>query len=41
MYKRHKSVLQRLAVDCEELLITLPGYSVPVLIKVDKDLTCV
>tara|TARA_R110000796_G_scaffold4981_2_gene18792 strand:- start:3714 stop:4295 length:582 start_codon:yes stop_codon:yes gene_type:complete len=26
-----------LAVDCEELLITLPGYSVPVLIKVDKD----
>tara|TARA_R110000868_G_scaffold226197_1_gene478760 strand:- start:1201 stop:1776 length:576 start_codon:yes stop_codon:yes gene_type:complete len=25
-----------LAVDCEELLITLPGYSVPVLIKVDK-----
>ena len=26
-----------LAVDCEELLITLPGYSVPILIKVDKD----
>jgi hypothetical protein len=26
-----------LAVDCEELLITLPGFSVPVLIKVDKD----
>ena len=26
-----------LAVDCEELLITLPGYTVPVLIKVDKD----
>jgi len=26
-----------LAVDCEELLITMPGYSVPVLIKVDKD----
>lgn len=26
-----------LSVDCEELLITLPGYSVPVLIKVDKD----
>jgi len=26
-----------LAVDCEELLITLPGYSVPVLIKVDKN----
>lgn len=26
-----------LAVDCEELLITLPGYSVPVLIKVDKE----
>jgi len=25
-----------LAVDCEELLITLPGYSVPVLVKVDK-----
>ncbi len=25
-----------LAVDCEELLITLPGFSVPVLIKVDK-----
>tara|TARA_R100000742_G_C4276398_1_gene97431 strand:+ start:1024 stop:1599 length:576 start_codon:yes stop_codon:yes gene_type:complete len=25
-----------LAVDCEELLITLPGYSVPVLIKVDS-----
>jgi hypothetical protein len=25
-----------LAVDCEELLITLPGYSTPVLIKVDK-----
>lgn len=25
-----------LAVDCEELLITLPGYSVPVLIKVNK-----
>ena len=23
-----------LAVDCEELLITLPGYSVPILIKV-------
>ena len=28
---------KELAVDCEELLITLPGYSVPVLIKVDKD----
>tara|TARA_B100001175_G_C19512058_1_gene644520 strand:- start:4610 stop:5188 length:579 start_codon:yes stop_codon:yes gene_type:complete len=27
---------KNLAVDCEELLITLPGYSVPVLIKVDK-----
>ena len=26
-----------LAVDCEELLITLPGFSVPVLIKVDKE----
>jgi|TARA_B110000259_G_scaffold39013_1_gene44554 hypothetical protein len=26
-----------LAVDCEELLITLPGFSVPVLIKVDKN----
>ena len=26
-----------LAIDCEELLITLPGYSVPVLIKVDKN----
>ena len=26
-----------LDVDCEELLITLPGYSVPVLIKVDKN----
>ena len=26
-----------LEVDCEELLITLPGYSVPVLIKVDKN----
>jgi len=25
-----------LAVDCEELLITLPGFSVPVLIKVDN-----
>ena len=25
-----------LAVDCEELLITLPGYSVPVLLKVDS-----
>ena len=25
-----------LAVDCEELLITLPGFSVPVLIKVNK-----
>ena len=25
-----------LAVDCEELLITLPGFSVPVLIDVDK-----
>lgn len=25
-----------LAIDCEELLITLPGYSVPVLIKVDN-----
>jgi len=25
-----------LAVDCEELLITLPGFSVPVLIQVDK-----
>ena len=25
-----------LAVDCEELLITLPGFSVPALIKVDK-----
>ena len=28
---------KELAVDCEELLITLPGYSVPVLIKVDKE----
>ena len=28
---------ENLAVECEELLITLPGYSVPVLIKVDKD----
>ena len=28
---------KELAVDCEELLITLPGYSVPGLIKVDKD----
>jgi len=28
---------KELAVDCEELLITLPGYTVPVLIKVDKD----
>ena len=28
---------KELAVDCEELLITLPGYSVPVLIKVDKN----
>jgi hypothetical protein len=27
---------KELAVDCEELLITLPGYSVPVLIKVNK-----
>ena len=26
-----------LAVDCEELQITLPGFSVPVLVKVDKD----
>ena len=26
-----------LAVDCEQLLITLPGYSVPVLVKVDKN----
>jgi hypothetical protein len=26
-----------LAVNCEELLITLPGYSVPVLIKVNKN----
>ena len=26
-----------LAVDCEELLITLPGFSVPVLVKVNKD----
>jgi len=26
-----------LAVDCEELLITMPGYTVPVLIKVDKE----
>ena len=26
-----------LAVDCEELLITLPGFSVPVLTKVDKN----
>ena len=26
-----------LAVDCEELLITLPGYTIPVLINVDKD----
>ena len=25
-----------LAIDCEELLITLPGFSVPVLIKVDS-----
>tara|TARA_R100000541_G_scaffold11248_1_gene19317 strand:- start:3936 stop:4511 length:576 start_codon:yes stop_codon:yes gene_type:complete len=25
-----------LAVDCEELQITLPGYSVPVLVKVNK-----
>tara|TARA_R110000764_G_scaffold224664_4_gene313927 strand:- start:2879 stop:3454 length:576 start_codon:yes stop_codon:yes gene_type:complete len=25
-----------LAIDCEELLITLPGYSVPVLIKVNS-----
>jgi len=25
-----------LAIDCEELLITLPGYSVPVFIKVDS-----
>ena len=25
-----------LAVDCEELQITLPGYSVPVLVKVDS-----
>ena len=28
---------ENLAVECEELLITLPGYSVLVLIKVDKD----
>ena len=28
---------KELGVNCEELLITLPGYSVPVLIKVDKD----
>lgn len=28
---------KELAVDCEELLITLPGYTVPVLIKVDKN----
>ncbi len=27
---------KELAIDCEELLITLPGYSVPVLIKVDN-----
>lgn len=26
-----------LAVDCEELLITLPGFTVPVLLKVNKD----
>jgi len=26
-----------LAVDCEELLITMPGYTVRVLIKVDKE----
>ena len=26
-----------LAVDCEELLITLPGFSVPILLKVDKE----
>ena len=26
-----------LEVDCEELLITLPGYSVPVLTKVEKN----
>ena len=25
-----------LAIDCEELLITLPGFSVPVLVKVDS-----
>ena len=27
---------KELAIDCEELLITLPGFSVPVLIKVDN-----
>lgn len=27
---------KELAIDCEELLITLPGYSVPVLVKVDN-----
>jgi hypothetical protein len=26
-----------LAVDCEELLITLPGFTVPVLLKMTKD----
>ena len=26
-----------LAVDCEELLITLPGFTVPILLKVNKD----
>ena len=31
---------KQLAVDCEELLITLPGYTVPVLIKVTKNLIC-
>lgn len=28
---------KELAVDCEELQITLPGFSVPVLVKVNKD----
>ena len=28
---------KELAVDCEELQITLPGHSVPVLVKVEKD----
>ena len=27
---------KELAIDCEELLITLPGFSVPVLVKVDN-----